>query len=65
MGDKTETTFYVWRRSDGYVDTNAGSMPRSYPGSSFEKLLETKDWAEARSRIESERAGAGTSKEQQ
>lgn len=49
--------YFVWRRSDGYVNGSAGSMPKDYQHSQFEKLLETTDWyGEAAPLIEAERA---------
>lgn len=41
------TTYFVWRRSDGYVACTA-YMPRDNPPKdSFELLCETQDWGEA------------------
>lgn len=61
------TWYHVWRRSpDGYVNASASSEPtldtRTMLGTlngqpvSFEVLLHTQDWNEARERIEQERA---------
>lgn len=45
------TTYYVFRRNDGYVDAVA------YPGASGDLtiLLVTEDWDEAKARIVAER----------
>lgn len=49
--------YYVWRRSDGYVNSTTYNPSRmSYPNHTFEILLETQDWPEAYYLIESERA---------
>jgi hypothetical protein len=51
--------FYVWRRSDGYVSSTR-YPPLDYPGQSFEMLLVTTNWPEAREKIKAERAGQQT-----
>lgn len=55
---KTTTCFVVWRRSDGYVSASI-YRPREYTDGtgfrwSYEVLLETADWPEARTRLEQE-----------
>ena len=64
----TLTTYYVWRRSDGYVDATTYPPGRAYTDSngflwSYDVLLTTTDWPEARSRIERERAAVPADKE--
>lgn len=46
-------TYYVWRRSDGYVSCTA--RPPSNGRDTFDVLLTTEDWPEAHARIEAER----------
>jgi hypothetical protein len=48
------TTYYVWRRSDGYVAATT-YPPRDQLNWSFEILLETDYWPRAREVIERER----------
>lgn len=45
-----KTTYYVWRRSDGYVNASATHRENFQPSNGkdkFEVLLITEDWAEA------------------
>jgi hypothetical protein len=46
--------YYVWRRSDGWVNASNGMMPRNEGTTTFEKLLATTDWPTAKARIEEE-----------
>jgi len=57
--------YTVFRRNDGYVsaiasrDCNQAKIRlTAYGKTSFEILLQTRDWAEARERIEQERMGS-------
>ncbi len=52
--DLHRTTYYVWRRSDGYVNASA-YKPLNYLTSTFEILLETTEWSLAYDRIIEER----------
>ncbi len=53
------TTYWVWRRSDGYVSATA-SRPHAGRTDSFDILLETTDWPVARTRILAERGACPT-----
>lgn len=44
------TTYYVWRRNDGYVNATC-YRPIEGPGHTFEILLVTTNWPEAREAI--------------
>lgn len=52
----TGTTYYVWRRSDGYIGATAYDPSKwQWPNDAFEVLLVTQDWPTARQRIVDER----------
>lgn len=48
-----EPTYYVWRRSDGYVSVTARQPANGRD--TFDVLLVTDDWPTARQRTEDER----------
>ena len=56
------TTYFIWRRNDGYIGATAGWMPNGWRNPfcdvTFTKLGETTSWSETREIIERERAGA-------
>ncbi|MFH8294929.1 hypothetical protein [Streptomyces sp. NPDC018059] len=47
--------FYVWRRSDGYVNASNGHEPRQYATGTFELLAEGESWQAMRGVILVER----------
>jgi hypothetical protein len=47
-----DTIYYVWRRSDGYVNSSANSMPAGFTGANgtrttFEELGRFEVWKDA------------------
>lgn len=56
-----ETKYYVWRRSDGYVSSTCynPNLPGACPGDTFDILMITTEWFEARARIAAERGIVG------
>lgn len=54
------TTYYVWRRNDGYVSATCydPNVFNHCPGDTFEILLSTPIWSDAHDRIENERGEA-------
>lgn len=52
--NKGMPTYFVWQRSDGYVDASC-YRPLIVRGDTFKELLATDDWSAARSRIVAER----------
>lgn len=49
------TTYFVWRRSDGYVSCTAYKPRDNVPKDSFELLCRTQDWGEAAIALETNR----------
>lgn len=49
---------YVWKRDDGYVDAST-YHPRTYSSDTFDILLKTEDWEQARELIRAKRLEAG------
>jgi len=60
--------YVVWKRNDGFISASTGStVPRTWTGrngtvNSFEELLVTDNWPDARDRIEYEHAFAENEK---
>jgi hypothetical protein len=55
MGQQGEVMFYVWRRSDGYVNvTGFKPSDNDFRSMTFDILLETASWAEAQRLVNKE-----------
>jgi hypothetical protein len=58
-GERHQAPYVVWRRSDGYVGCTR-YVPKGYGTCTFDVLLTTDDWPEARALIASEREHSGS-----
>jgi hypothetical protein len=50
-----EAPYYVWRRDDGYVGCTRYDPKKMSSSSTFELLLQTDVWEEAKARLRDER----------